>query len=159
LIAIVVGICGMAGGTAAIVALAVRRSLRTLSRVADEAARRDGPPAKNVFPLVGLPVELVPICIRLNELVARLDDSVQRERRFTANVAHELRTPIAELKSLSEVALKWPQDPSVAADNFRDTLEIALQMERIVATLLSLTRSEAGRQVVLKQPVVVSKTI
>jgi signal transduction histidine kinase len=66
-----------------------------------------------------------------------LESNFERERRFSANVAHELRTPIAELRSLAEVALRWPDTGS-----FRDVLDIAVQMERMVANLLALARCE-----------------
>ena len=44
---------------------------------------------------------------RLNDLLARLDEAFQREPRVTADIAHELRTPIAELRTLAEVGVKW----------------------------------------------------
>src|SRR5262249_5544979 len=73
--------------------------------------------------------------------LGRLEASFARERRFSANVAHELRTPIAELRSLAEVALRWPD-----TGNFRDVLDIAVQMERMVTNLLSLAGCEAGHE-------------
>src|SRR5262249_15739249 len=56
-----------------------------------------------------LPAELLPIQSRLNALLARLDEAFAREQRFTAAAAHELRTPVAELRSLLEVALDRPR--------------------------------------------------
>jgi two-component system sensor histidine kinase QseC len=59
-------------------------------------------------------------------------------------VAHELRTPIAELRAVTEVALTWPSDAQAAQEALRDTLEIATQMEMLVNTLLSLIRSSGA---------------
>ena len=62
---------------------------------------------------------------------------------FTADVAHELRTPIAELRTLAEVALRWPEG-SDARQNLREALQIASRMQNLVHALLAITRCEAG---------------
>jgi two-component system, OmpR family, heavy metal sensor histidine kinase CusS len=54
------------------------------------------------------PSELTPIASRLNELLSRVEEAFGRERRFTANAAHELRTPIAEIRAIAEVAQGEP---------------------------------------------------
>jgi two-component system sensor histidine kinase QseC len=95
----------MVVGTAVIVALTVRRGLRPLGRVAEEAATIDA-----------MPGALKPICLRLNDSLERLEAAFARERRFTADVAHELRTPIAELRCLADVALKWQGEPESGSD-------------------------------------------
>jgi two-component system sensor histidine kinase ChiS len=73
-----------------------------------------------------------------------LKESYQKEQRFTANVAHELRTPIAELRTMAQVALKWPDDPAIAKPFYQDTLEAALQIQKIVDNLLALARTDLG---------------
>jgi two-component system sensor histidine kinase QseC len=73
-----------------------------------------------------------------------LQASFERERRFSADVAHELRTPIAELRSLSEVALKWPPTAEESRQGFDEALGIARRMESLVAALQTIARSEAG---------------
>jgi len=90
-----------------------------------------------------LPEELQPIAVRLNELLARLQESFARERRFSADLAHELRTPIAELRSLAECALKWPESRDSATD--QDMLAIARHMESLTTSMLALTRGETGQ--------------
>jgi len=124
------------------------RGLTPVRRVADQASRIDATNLNLRFPSAGVPAELLPICDGLNGLLARLQEAFERERRFTADVAHELRTPIAELRSLSEVALKWPETDPAAMSCFRDTLEISLQMQAIVTGLLAIARCEAGTQVI-----------
>ncbi len=89
-------------------------------------------------------IEIAPIEDQLNHLLERLQSAFEREKRFSANVAHELRTPLSELKTLAEVAAMVPDDPEQLAQFFRDVGEISGQMEKIVITLLELARSEAG---------------
>lgn len=126
--------------------------------VASEPIRRPGRRHRrhstaNAFSDAGHATELRPICERLNELLARLEQSFDRERRFSADVAHELRTPIAELRSLAEVALKWPSGDMETKAAFADTLSAARQMEGIVTGLLAITRCEAGKQPIVREPV------
>jgi len=89
-------------------------------------------------------IEIAPIEDQLNHLLERLQSAFEREKRFSSNAAHELRTPLAELKTLSEVAGMVPDDPQQVAQFFDDVGEISGQMERVVTTLLELARSEAG---------------
>jgi signal transduction histidine kinase len=137
----------MTAGIVAIVTWSVRRGLRPLDQIAADADRV-GPDALDVrFPTESIPEELAPISRKLNELLDRLRAAFQRERRFSADVAHELRTPIAELRSLCEVALRWPSnDGHAATESFGEALSIAKQMEATVTTLLALVRSHSGVQ-------------
>lgn len=89
-------------------------------------------------------IEIAPIEDQLNHLLERLQSAFEREKRFSSNVAHELRTPLSELKTLAEVADMVPDDPEQLAEFFRDVGAISGQMEKIVITLLELARSEAG---------------
>ncbi len=88
--------------------------------------------------------EIAPIEQQLNQLLKRLQSAFEREKRFSSNVAHELRTPLSELKTLAEVGCMDPDDRDQVESFFQDVGEISGQMEKIVVTLLELTRSEAG---------------
>jgi two-component system sensor histidine kinase QseC len=89
-------------------------------------------------------VEIAPIENQLNHLLERLQSAFEREKRFSANAAHELRTPLSELKTLAEVARMVPEDREQVVSFFNDIGDISEQMEKMVATLLELSRSEAG---------------
>lgn len=140
----------IAGVTAALLATTtlwlvprlLRGGLRPLDQLAFETARIDATSLSTRFAVDGLPDELRPIATRLNDLLARLELSFQRERRFSADLAHELRTPLAELRSIAECALKWPDSRDATTD--RETLAVAEQMERLVGVILALARAENG---------------
>jgi signal transduction histidine kinase len=145
--------------TLVIVPWLMRRGLLPLARVADHASTLEAATLQARFPTETMPAELRPICQRLNELLGRLEQSFQRERRFSADVAHELRTPIAELRSLAEVALKWPQGTEAKTQAFQDALAIARQMEGIVTSLLAITRCEAGQQATHRETLNVAQLV
>jgi two-component system sensor histidine kinase QseC len=145
--------------TALVVTIVSRRGLAPLQSVADQASRIDASKLDARFPAADLPAELESICLRLNDLLSRLEDSFARERCFSADVAHELRTPIAELRSLAEVALKWPSGDPTVVSAFEDALAIAVQMQGIVTGLLGIARCEAGTQVIAREPVAVAELV
>ena len=147
--------CGalLVGATLVIIPLVLRRGLRPLDRLGEETLRIDAASLATRLPSADLPAELRPIAARLNELLARLERSFERERRFSADLAHELRTPLAELRSLAECALKWPETRSPSTD--RDTLAIALQMETLVTQMLALARGDQGQLAANLEPVAI----
>ncbi len=132
-------------------ALAV--GLKPLDAIAGQVRQLD---AERLGSRVGLPMtpeELKPIVGQLNALLERLHLSFERERRFAGNVAHELRTPIAELRALAEVGGRWPDDEEAVARFFDDVESIAGRMEGVVADLLLLARCQAGIETVERSPV------
>jgi two-component system sensor histidine kinase QseC len=134
--------------TGLIVATAVRRGLAPLDAIARRAATIDASTLQVRFETEAIPSELRPIAARLNDLLARLDEAFQRERRVTADIAHELRTPIAELRAVAEVGTKWPDEAA-----FQDVLHIARRMETLVSGLLALARHDAGAEPVARESV------
>ncbi len=89
-----------------------------------------------------LPVELIPIAVELNFLIARLNEAFQRERRLTADIAHEINTPLSELRIASEVALKWPDDLEATQNLAQQTLDSVTSLQDITCKLLELARQQ-----------------
>lgn len=87
------------------------------------------------------PLELKPIHRELNRLFDRIECTIERERTFADAAAHELRTPLAELRAGVEVALKW-NDPAQVQAALEDALVIGEEMEQLVESLLLLSRGE-----------------
>jgi len=83
--------------------IAVLRGLRPLDRLAREVEQRE-PDNLAALDASSAPREVVPLIERLNRLFERIDASMQKERRFTADAAHELRTPVAAIKAQAQVA-------------------------------------------------------
>lgn len=127
--------------------LAVRHALESLDLMGWQTSTIEADNLSFRFPSKDVPLELRPISSRLNHLLERLEAAFDRERRFTADAAHELRTPIAELKTLAEVGLEEAASESPdMRPYFEDTLAIANHMEALVTLLLNLSRCEAGLQ-------------
>lgn len=132
---------GIAAALAAFVFLirwSVRGGLSPLDELGVGVASIDATDLARRLPSDGLPAELMPIADRLNELLSRLEASFARERRFSASAAHELRTPLAELRALAEVNLTTPSNAAESEESWRDVLASTLRMESLSASLLAL---------------------
>jgi signal transduction histidine kinase len=89
-------------------------------------------------------VEVDRLAAVLNRLLARLESAVGHLRRFTADAAHELRTPVAALRAHLEVALARARTPEAYQDGLIDALEQTERLGRLAADLLTLSAVEAG---------------
>ncbi len=116
--------------------------LRPLLKLVRDVAQRDARALTPIEP-TGLPKELRPLVEALNGAFARVSAQVEAQRRFIANAAHQLRTPLSVLKLQTSVALREPtligkQDVLTAIDHKIDATS------RLVSQLLSLARAEQG---------------
>lgn len=136
--------------TAVLVAWLVSQGLAPLKTlVADIAARR--PDRLDPVPLKRLPAELQPIIVAINELMARLDQALAQERRFTSDAAHELRTPLA-LVRLQIEGLDPLADEASRQIAHQRLLKGIDRLSRIVSQMLQLARLEqAADQIMLTQ--------
>src|SRR4030095_3509396 len=87
------------------------------------------------------PVELAVVQSTVNRLLDRVEEAFERGRRFSSDLAHELRTPIAELRTACDVGERWPDEPEDTRQLFRDVGTIALHLEKTVPMLLNLSNS------------------
>ena len=123
--------------------LAVTRALRPLDRLAAEVRGRE---AGHLAPIqaAGVPAEVEPLVAATNQLFARLEQSFDNERRFTGDAAHELRTPLAALRTHAEVALTTAHE-----DRRRRALgqvvEGVERATRLVDQMLALARLDAAQ--------------
>lgn len=108
------------------------RPLDSLSRQIEEAS----PYLNEPFVVPGAPSEIEGVVERLNLLMNRVEETIQNERRFSSLAAHELRTPLAGIRSLAEGLFHEP--------GMDEVLAIESRMERLVDNLLILSRAETS---------------
>jgi heavy metal sensor kinase len=80
----------------------------------------------------------------INRMLSRLEEAFARLRRFTADASHELRTPLTVIQSVGEVALQENLDAAAYRDRIGSMLEEVNRLSRLVDSLLTLTRADAG---------------
>lgn len=114
--------------------IVVRRALSGLDEAADRAREIDIDKRGTRLPLKTVPAEVVPLVSAVNDALGRLDDGYERHRRFLADAAHELRTPIAILTTRLETL--------PAGDDKRRLMEDAARVGTLTEQLLDLERIE-----------------
>ncbi len=117
---------------------AVSRALHPLTALGREVGRRS-PDALDPIPTAGVPAEVAPLVERLNPLFALVQQSLEQERRFTANAAHELRNPLAALRAQAEVA-RDSNDAAHTRAALDQVITACDRLTRLVAQLLLLAR-------------------
>jgi signal transduction histidine kinase len=121
----------------------VRRGLAPMARMASAARAMKATDLHQRLPAPGTGDELADLQQAFNDLLSRLQDAFERQRRFTGDASHQLRTPLAVLLGQIEVALRRDRP----AEEYRQVLSLAhaqgLQLRRIVEALLFLARADA----------------
>ncbi len=116
-------------------------NLAPLSRLAESISQRS-PERLDAIPLAGVPQELLPILEQLNRLFTRVGQSFEKEKRFTADAAHELRTPLAAMRTHAQVARN--SEEGAQRDRSLDCLiEASERTTRLVEQLLTMARVDA----------------
>jgi heavy metal sensor kinase len=133
---------GLAGGGGYLLA---RRALSPVGRIAERARTITAERLADRVPVDNPRDELGQLAVVLNDTFARLERSFEQMRRFTADASHELRTPLTAIRSVGEVGLEEPRDPTAYRDVIGNMLEETDRLARLVDSLLLLSRADAGQ--------------
>ncbi len=121
-----------------------QRSLAPVDRMAAEADQITATRLSSRLEVLNPGDELGRLGRTLNGMITRLERSFEETRRFTADAAHELRTPLAVMRNAAEVALRSPRDPEEYRRVLGDVLEEVERLTRLAEQLLFLCREDAG---------------
>jgi two-component system sensor histidine kinase QseC len=125
--------------------------LRPLQRITREVARR-APGNLDRLETAGVPQEIRPLVDSLNSLLGRVDRALENERRFTADAAHELRTPLAALRTQAQVALR-AGDGGVRRHALENVIQGVDRATHLVEQLLTLARLDPRSAAAQHEPV------
>jgi signal transduction histidine kinase len=130
-----------------------RKALTPIAVIADEARRINDKNLNSRLPELATRDELAALSNTLNQMLDRIEAGYQSVRSFTANAAHELRSPVARLSAEAEVALAFPRDATYYRDTCRRVVQNGVQMTRLIDQLLMLARADADVEVLRFEPV------
>lgn len=142
LIWLTVGLSALA--TALLGAWAARRGLRPLRQMGQVAASVSARSLTTRLPDTQLPEELAELAATVNAMLQRLDDAFQRLSAFSADIAHELRTPLSNLLTHTQVTLTRPRSLEAYREALHDNLEELQGMAQMVNDMLFLAKADHG---------------
>lgn len=147
-------ICALwVGATVVLAAWAVRRSMAPARRLSEQAARIQPDNLARRLPLEDTDRELHELVRSFNRTLDRLQAAYQQMEGFNADVAHELRTPLATLINGTQVMLSSPRDAAALRDALESNLEELEGLKTLVNDMLFLARADRGERAADLAPV------
>jgi len=148
----------IAGATVLCAALAMGawlagRAMRPLHQIGASARRIAAGSLSDRIDASGLPEELAALAAVLNEGFAQIEETLVRQRQFTADASHELRTPVSVILAQTQAALARPRSEAEYRQSLEACHRASQRMRRLIESLLTLARLESGEEPLLRHPV------
>jgi two-component system, OmpR family, heavy metal sensor histidine kinase CusS len=137
--------------SALIAIIVTRRGLQPLRQLTQSLDRIGPDQLKERIGSTGWPRELQPLAIAFDQMLERLDDSFTRLSQFSADLAHELRTPIANMLGEAQVALTRDRTAAEYRETIESTVAECERLSRIVDNLLFVARVDAAREPIARK--------
>ncbi|MEO8290606.1 MAG: ATP-binding protein [Gaiellaceae bacterium] len=128
------------------------RALRPVESMRREAEAVSVSEPGRRLPLPPADDEIAALGRTLNQMLERLEDALERERRFVTDASHELRTPLAALRTELELALRRKRSPEELEEALRSAAEETDRLSQLAEDLLVLARAEGGSLPVRREP-------
>ena len=130
-----------------------RRAMRPVERIASAAADIEAHNLSERLPLSGARDELDHLSATLNAMLARLEDSFLRMMQFTADASHELRTPVAIIRTTAEVTRRKQRSEMEYTQALDRILDESERTTELIEDLLSVARADANAEPPVREPV------
>jgi len=127
------------------------RGIRPVRKMAETAARIGSSTLYERLERSGLPSELSDLAATFNDMLNRLEDSFVRLSRFSTDIAHELRTPLQNLRGEAEVILSKPRQPGEYQELLGSALEEYQRLSNLIDRLLFLARAENPQTLIQRE--------
>jgi heavy metal sensor kinase len=134
-------------------------TLRPVESMRLEAAAISASAPGRRLPVPNSDDELARLAETLNAMLERLEEAIQRERRFVDDASHELRTPLSNLKAGLELALRRSRTAVELEASVRSAAVETHRLERLAEDLLVLARADRGRLPIRREPVDVARMV
>ena len=99
-----------------------------------------------------VPIEVAPLVSSINDLLMRLKDSIATQKRFLADAAHQLKTPLAGLRMQADLAQREDSSAEELKQSLKHIGRASIRATHTVNQLLALARAESGGAVGARQP-------
>jgi two-component system, OmpR family, sensor histidine kinase TctE len=131
--------------------LALVRGIKPLSQL-EERIRARKPDDLSPLDDKAVPLEVAPLVSSVNDLLTRLKDSIATQKRFLADAAHQLKTPLAGLRMQADLAQREAFNAEELKQSLKQIGRSSIRATHTVNQLLALARAESGGQTLSRQP-------
>ena len=138
---------------------AARRGLAPLRDMRERARRVTAHQLDERMPEDSVPVEMAELARELNTMLARLQNDFQRLSDFSSDLAHELRTPISNLLTQTQVTLAQQRDAAAYRDTLASNAEEFQRLGRMVSDMLLLAKTEHGLALPHREPIALREQV
>jgi len=138
--------------------LALARGIQPLHRLEERIRARD-PDDLSPLDHRAVPLEVAPLVDSVNDLLRRLQDSLATQKRFLADAAHQLKTPLAGLRMQADLAQRENTSTEELKRSLQQIGRASVRATHTVNQLLALARAEAGGAVLARQPVDLARLV
>ncbi|TDF64121.1 heavy metal sensor histidine kinase [Cupriavidus sp. L7L] len=138
---------------------AARRGLAPLRTMASRARTVTAHKLDERMPVEAVPVEMADLAATLNAMLARLQDDFRRLSEFSSDLAHELRTPITNLMTQTDVVLSQPRDAAKYREVLASNAEELQRLARMVSDMLFLAKMEHGITLPSAEPITLEQEV
>lgn len=139
--------------------LLARKALRPIDRMVTRARHIGEANLAERLPHPGTRDEIGRLVETLNEMLGRLEQSFEIQRRFTADASHELRSPLSRLRAELEVTLRRPRGVPEYEETLRSCLDEVQRVQSLTEELLELARIDGRQEPESAQPIAVSEIL
>ncbi len=136
-----------------------RQGIRPVEEIATTARRITSSHLDERIAAEGYPYELASLALTFNNMLDGLEDSFERISRFSADIAHDLRTPVNNIRGEAEVALARARTIDEYRDALESSLEEAVRLSDLISNLLFLARTESPLSHLRLEPVDVAELL
>jgi len=131
--------------------LALAQAIKPLNRL-EERIRARNPDDLSPLDVEAVPLEVAPLVSSVNDLLLRLKDSIATQKRFLADAAHQLKTPLAGLRMQADLAQRQDASAEELKQSLRHIGRSSIRATHTVNQLLALARAESSAAVLAHQP-------
>lgn len=128
------------------------RAFSPIRRLTQTAQRIEAGDLQQRVPVPRARDEVHTLAVTFNAMIKRLERAFAQQRRFVSHASHELRTPIAAIRSMAEVTLAQPTTPEVYITTLQEIDREAERLGRLVGDLLALARADEGHTLFEQRP-------
>jgi heavy metal sensor kinase len=139
--------------------LLTRRLLQPIDHITRKTKAINAQNLNERLPVINPDDEMGMLAITINAMLERLQKAFDRQRQFTSDAAHELRTPLSALRSVGEVGMNGQKSSAEYRDIMGSMLEEAERLTNLVDNLLVLTRADSDNAVMNREPVELGRLV